>query len=101
MTEGEKRERKFVRNDYYGLSKNIAGQRAKYVLCIKCDFEVIAFDEPFLVKTGNKEYTWGGTVPPEGKRTVVKMSKSKGKFEFNYSQKIRSLNNNIKLGGEN
>ena len=94
MTEGEKRERKFVRNNYYGLWKNIAGQRAKYVLCIKCDFEVIAFDEPFLVKTGNKEYTWGGTVPPEGKRTVVKMSKSKGKFEFNYSQKIRSLNNN-------
>ena len=94
MTEGEKRERKFVRNDCYGLSKDIAGQRAKYVLCIKCDFEVIAFDEPFLVKTGNKEYTWGGIVPPEGKRTVVKMSKSKGKFEFNYSQKIRSLNNN-------
>ena len=94
MTEGEKRERKFVRNNYYGLWKNIAGQRAKYVLCIKCDFEVIAFDETFLVKTGNKEYTWGGTVPPEGKRTVVKMSKSKGKFEFNYSQKIRSLNNN-------
>ena len=91
MTEGEKRERKFVRNEYYGISKNIAGQRAKFVLRIKCDFEIISFDEEFFVKTGNKEYTWGGTVPPEGKKTLVKMSKSKGKYEFIYSQQIRSL----------
>ena len=91
MTEGEKRERKFVRNEYYGITKNIAGQRAKFVLRIKCDFEIISFDEEFFVKTGNKEYTWGGTVPPEGKKTLVKMSKSKGKYEFIYSQQIRSL----------
>ena len=94
MTEGEKRERKFVRNQYYGISKNIAGQRAKFVLCIKCDFEIISFDEEFFVKTGNKEYTWGGTVPPEGKKTLVKMSKSKGKYEFIYSQQIKSLTKN-------
>ena len=91
MTEGEKRERKFVRNDWYGLSKNLAGQRAKFVLCIKCGFEVISFDQEFFMKTNDKEYTWGGTVPPEGKRTLVKMSKSKGKYSFNHSQQIRSL----------
>ena len=80
MTEGEKKERKFVRNEHYGVSKNLAGQRAKFVLCIKCGFEVIAFEEEFFVKTNDKEYTWGGTVPKEGKRTLVKMSKNKAKF---------------------
>lgn len=75
MTEGEKRERKFVRNDYYGINKNVAGQRAKFTLCIKCDFEIISFNDEIFVKTNDKEYTWGGTVPPEGKRTLVKMSK--------------------------
>ena len=94
MTEGEKKERKFVKNEYYGLSKNIAGQRGKFVLCIKCGFEVISFNEDFFQKTNHKEYTWGGTVPPEGKRTLVKMSKSNGKFNFCYSQKIRSLTMN-------
>ena len=90
MTEGEKKERKFVRNEQYGVSKNLAGQRAKFVLCIKCGFEVIAFEEEFFVKTNDKEYTWGGTVPKEGKRTLVKMSKNKAKFEFLSSQKLRS-----------
>ena len=90
MTEGEKKERKFVRNEHYGVSKNLAGQRAKFVLCIKCGFEVIAFEEEFFVKTNDKEYTWGGTVPKEGKKTLVKMSKNKAKFEFLSSQKLRS-----------
>ena len=93
MTEGEKKERKFVKNDYYGLSKNLAGQRAKFVLCIKCGFEVICFEDEFLVKVKGKEkeYVWGGTVPPEGKRTLIKMSKSKAKYNFTMSHIIRSL----------
>ena len=73
MTEGEKKERKFVKNNYYGLSKNTAGQNGKYTLSIKCDFEVISFEDEFFVKTNEKEYTWGGKVPPGGKRTYVKM----------------------------
>ena len=94
MTEGEKKERKFVRNDYYGLSKNLAGQRGKFVLCIKCGFEIVSFEEEFFVKTNDKEYTWGGTVPKDGKRTLVKMSKSKAKFNFLSSQKIQSITMN-------
>ena len=92
MTEGEKRERKFVRNDYYGLSKNLAGQRGKFILSIKSEFEVIAFQDEFFIKTNDKEYTWGGTVPPEGKRTLVKMSKNKGKFNFSFIQRLKSRN---------
>jgi len=97
MTEGEKKERKFVKNNYYGLSKNTAGQNGKYTLSIKCDFEVISFEDEFFVKTNEKEYTWGGKVPPGGKRTYVKMSKTQGKFNFLCSEEIKSKNGqNIK-----
>ena len=97
MTEGEKKESKFVKNHYYGLSKNTAGQNGKYTLSIKCDFEVISFEDEFFIKTNEKEYTWGGKVPSGGKRTYVKMSKSKGKFKFLCSEVIQSKNNeNIK-----
>ena len=94
MTEGEKRESKFVKNNYYGVSKNVAGENAKFTLSIKCDFEVIAFEDEFFIKTNEngKEYTWGGKVPPEGKKTYVKMSKSKGKFNFLCSELVRSRN---------
>ena len=94
LTEGERKERKFVKNHYYGLSKNNAGENAKFTLKIKCDFEVISFEDEFFIKTNEKEYTWGGKVPPEGKRTYVKMSKSKGKFNFLCSEVIESRNNN-------
>ena len=90
MTEGEKKERKFVKNNYYGISKNVAGEKAKFTLKIVCDFEVIAFDEEFFIKTNEKEYTWGGKVPPQGKRTYVKMSKTKGKFNFLSSEMVKS-----------
>ena len=90
MTEGEKKERKFVKNNYYGISKNVAGENAKFTLKIVCDFEVIAFDEEFFIKTNEKEYTWGGKVPPQGKRTYVKMSKTKGKFNFLSSEMVKS-----------
>ena len=90
MTQGEKKERKFVKNNYYGISKNVAGQNAKFTLKIECDFEVIAFDEEFFIKTKEKEYTWGGKVPPQGKRTYVKMSKTKGKFNFLSSEMVKS-----------
>ena len=48
MTEGEIKERKFVKNHYYNLSKNNAGENAKFTLKIKCDFEVISFEDEFL-----------------------------------------------------
>ena len=64
MTEGEKRASKFIKNNYYGLSKNLAGQKAKFILIIKCNFEIISFDDEFFIKTNEKVYTWGGRVPP-------------------------------------
>ena len=92
MTEGEKKERKFVKNNYYGVSKNVAGENAKFTLKINCDFEVISFDQEFFLKTKEKEYTWGGKVPPEGKRTYVRMSKTKGNFNFLCSEMVKSKN---------
>ena len=96
MTEGEKRESKFIKNNIYGVSKNVAGENAKFILSIKCDFEVIAFEDEFFIKTNEngKEYAWGGKVPPEGKKTNVKMSKSKGKFNFLYTELVKSRNEN-------
>ena len=91
--EGEGTERKFYRNNYYGVSKNIKGQIAKFSLIIKCDFEVISFEDLFLVKVKEKEYAWGGEVPPEGKRTLVKLSKSEGKLNFKEIIRIESEKN--------
>ena len=94
MTEGERKERKFVKNNYYGVTKNIAGENAKFTLSIKCDLEVISFEQEIFLKTKEKEYVWGGKVPPEGKRTLVKMSKTKGTFDFLCSEVIKSRNSN-------
>ena len=90
MTVGEKKASKFIKNKYYGLPKSLAGQKAKFILSIKCNFEVIAFDDEFFIKTNEKEYTWGGKVPPNGKMTCVRMSKPKGKFNFLWTQVIKS-----------
>jgi len=91
--EGESTEKKIYRNNYYGISKNIKGQKAKFTLIIKCDFEVISFENLFLVKINDKEYSWGGEVPPEGKRTLVKLSKSIAKLNFEEKTRIESVKN--------
>jgi len=87
--------RKFYRNEYYGLSKDIKGQMAKYTFIIKCDFEVISFDELFLFKINNKEYSWKGEVPSEGKKTLVKLSKIKGKLNFEEKTRIEGKDNKL------
>ena len=91
--EGKRIERKFYRSSYYGISNNIKGQIAKFTLIIKCDFEVISFEDLFLVKTKDKEYAWGGKVPPEGKRTLVNLSKKVGKLKFEQISRIESEKN--------
>ena len=91
--QGESREKKFYRSRYYGIDINNIGQMAIFTLIIKCDFEVISFDKLFFVKINDKEYKWGGKVPPEGKRTLVNLSKSTGKFNFEKKAKIESGNN--------
>ena len=93
--QGENSERKFYRSNYYGLDVINKGQMAKFTLIIKCDFEVINFEKLFLVKISEKEYTWGGEVPPEGKRTLVNLSKSEGKYNFEKTIRIESSNNKL------
>ena len=92
LTDGEIKERKFLRNETFGLSKKLKGQKAKLTLSFKCNFEVINFEEEFLIKTNEKEYKWGGIVPPNGKKTVVILSKLEGKFSFSLNNKIETIN---------
>ena len=91
LTQGEKKERKFYRNDYYGVSKNLKGQTAIFVLKIQCDFEVVSFENEIFVKINDGEYKWGGEVPLEGKTTLVKLSKKKAKFSFNRRDRLESI----------
>ena len=92
LSEGEIKERQFYRNEIYGLSKKLKGQKAKYNLIIKCDFEVISFEDEFLMKINEKEYTWSGIVPQEGKKTAIKLSKLEAKYSFNIYKKIQAIN---------
>ena len=80
LTSEEQKVRKYYRSDYYGMSKNKSGQNAIYILILKCDFEIINFKDPFLVKIKEGEYKWGGIVPKEGKKTVVELSKKNAKY---------------------
>ena len=89
--EGDKKERKFYRQNYYGLSKSLEGQIAKFILKIKCDFEIISFEDEFFIKNEDK-YEWGGEVPIGGKRTLVQLSKKEAKWSFNIKHRIESTN---------
>ena len=95
FSSGEQKQRKFIKNGYYGINKNKAGQTAKFTLSIKCDFEIINFEEEIFLKTKDNEYIWGGEVPPEGKTTNIIMSKKKGKYNFNINETIESLDNSF------
>ena len=93
LSPGEIKQRKYYRTNFYGIDSNIKGQTAKYTLIIKADFEVVSFKDQFFIKTNDKEYTWGGKVPPEGRRTIVSFSKSKVNFEFEMLTRIQSIYN--------
>ena len=84
MTKGEKLRYPFYRQEYYGLSQALSGQMAKFSLILKGSFEIISFKDDFLIRNEKnkreKEYIWGGKVPPEGKRTLIKLSKRLGNF---------------------
>ena len=68
-----------------------------FTLIIKCDFEVINFDELFLAKINDREYAWGGKVPPEWKKTLVILSKIIGKLNFEEKTRIESKDNKLPL----
>ena len=84
---------KLCHSKYYGLPKRLMGEKAKFILKNESNFEIINFDDEFFIKTNDNEYQWGGTVPEEGKNTLVRLSKKKGKVNFYEKHIIKSKDN--------
>ena len=82
MTEEERNSRKLHHIKNYGLSKEISGQNAKYILKNESNLEIINFDNEFFIFTKDKEYQWGGVVPGSGQITQVRFSKKEGIINF-------------------
>ena len=100
MTKSEKLKYPFFRQEYYGLSQALSGQMAKYSLILKGTFEIIAFKEDFFIRNRDnkreKEYIWGGKVPPDGKRTLIKFSKNEATWKFKSNTQIISRRGELK-----
>ena len=85
---------------YYGLNSNFAGINSKYSLILKCNYDIIDFDEFFLIRNINNqeevEYIWGGVIPNNGKRVKITFSKKEAiwsfeqKFKFNFEGNIKN-----------
>ena len=100
LTKGDLEQRKIYRYGYYGLGRELSGEKAKYSLILKGSFDIVNFeDEYFLIRNINNkeevEYMWGGVVPEEGKRAYIMFSKKDAKFSFTQVLKFNS-NNNIR-----
>ena len=100
MTNSEKLKYPFFRQEYYGLSQALSGQMAKFSLILKGSFEIISFKDTFFMRNEQnkreKEYVWGGKVPPDGKRTLVKLSKNEATWRFNCNTQIISRRGELK-----
>ena len=93
LTKDEMEQKKIFKENYYGISKTLVGQKAKYVLNNKSNYEIINFEDEFFIKTNENEYTWSGTVPEGGKMTIVKLSKREAKYRFYEKYSISTMNN--------
>ena len=100
MTNSEKLKYAFFRQEYYGLSEALSGQMGKYRLILKGSFEITSFKDDFFIQNEQnkkeKEYVWGGKVPPGGKRTLVKLSKNEAIWDFNCNTQIVSRKGELK-----
>ena len=100
MTDNERLKYDFFRQEYYGLTETLNGQMGKYRLILKGSFDIISFEDNFFVQNEQnkkeKEYVWGGKVPPGGKRTLVKLSKNEAIWEFNCNTQIVSRKGELK-----
>ena len=80
------KQQKIYRSDYYGLDSSLCGANAKFSLILKDNFEIVNFDDYFLIRnTDNNfevEYMWGGVVPPQGKKTKITFSKREVTWSF-------------------
>ena len=73
---------KFLRKQYYGISPNLAGQAAKFILRTKGNLEVIDIkDGEGFVKVNN-DYIWGGIVPEDGYRRVFRFSRPTARWSI-------------------
>ena len=77
------------------MDKSLAGQKAKFSLIFKGNFDVISFDNYFLVRNKKNlneiEYTWGGVVPNEGKQLIYGSQKLKQIGPFIRLEKLNLL----------
>ena len=91
--------RKVIRNVSYGLDKILTGQKAKFIIILKGSFDIVNFENYFLIKNENNlnetEYFWAGLVPDGGIRTNVMLSKREAFWSFHITSKLFS-NNNIR-----
>ena len=55
---------KIYYSEYYGLEENLSGIKAKYSLILKGNYDIVDFDEYFLIRNTNNqeevEYMWVG-----------------------------------------
>jgi len=83
--------RKIYREGKYGLKSILSGQKAKYSLILKCNFDIVNFSEYFLIKNKENskttEYYWEGIVPYNGKITNIIFSKSEAEWSFSVKSK--------------
>ena len=87
---GNKKNEKLIyslyRKEYYGLMSSLSGQIGKYSLILKGSLSIVSFkDDLFILNENNKkekEYVWGGRIPPEGKETLVTLSKTEATWKF-------------------
>ena len=93
LTEGEIKEMNISRYKYYGLSKRLVGQNAKFILKNQSSFEIINFENEFFIKTNEYEYTWGGRVPEGGKSTLVRLSRKQARYNFLEKHYLETFNN--------
>ena len=99
LSQEKREERKIYRYGYYGLYEDLAGQMAKFSLVLRGTFDIVNFEDYFLIRNINNkndiEYMWGGCVPEEGKMTQIMFSKKEATWSFNNYVKFVS-NSNIK-----
>ena len=87
LNNNEIEKRKLSRNEYFRLDSDLCGEKVKYSLILKGSFDIINFEEGFLIRNINNkeetEYSWGGVVPYGGKNFQFVMSKREAIWSFN------------------
>ena len=83
----------YNKEKYFGI---LAGTKAKLSLILRGSFDIVNFDNCFLIRNLNNkddiEYTWGGVIPPEGKLALIMFSKKEAIWSFNHTIKLTSNN---------